>query len=307
MRRSLTLLAALTALAVLAGFGGRWWPILDLAAAFRPHLAVLNGVVAVAAALGRHWRAAAIALGAAVVAGASLGPALEPAARAGGDRALTVLYGNVRDANAQVVALADRLLVEEPDVLVTSETPAALAERLSRHYPYRLVSDGSGGNKRTAIWSRFPLRATQLYLNNTVAPTGASAVLDLGEGEEVGLIGAHFSRPTEAVQPRQIAGLGEIAAGLPRPLVIVGDFNAVPWSATLARAARLTGTRVAGGYRITWKGAYPTPLGPLAAPWGLPIDHVLVSEQVGISAVETLALPGSDHAGVLARLRLPAP
>ncbi len=308
MRRAITVLAGLAALAVLAGFGGRWWPPLDLVAAFRLHLAALGVVLALVAAAGRHWRAAGLALGTAAVAvtglGPALGPALEPAARPGGERALTVFYGNVQDGNAEVGALTDRLLAAGADVLVTSETPAALAERLSAFYPHRLVSGSSGTNKRTAIWSRHPLRDGRLYLNNTAAPTGASAVVDLG-GVEVGLIGGHFSRPTEAVQPRQVAGLGEIAAALPRPLIVVADFNAAPWTATLARAARLTGTRLVGGYRVTWRGVYDTPLGRLPEPWGHQIDHLLVSEGVGVAAIATVPMPGSDHAGLLARLRLP--
>lgn len=309
MRRLIVALVVLTALAVLAGFGGRWLPILDLAAAFRLHLAVLAGALAAAAAAARHWRPAGLAAGAALIAAASLGPVLEaPASRGAGDggRPLTLLYGNVHEANPGSDELWATLMAQQADVLVTSETPAALAARLAKSYPYRLVADPRGGTVRTALWSRFPLRRGRLHLNNTIAPTGASAVLDLGEGREVGLIGVHFSRATEAVQPRQIAGLGEIAAGLPRPLVVIGDFNAAPWSATLSRAARLTGTRVAGGYRITWRGAYQTPLGALPEPWGQQIDQLLVSEGVGIEAIGTVALPGSDHAGLLARLHLPA-
>lgn len=307
MRRAVTALAVLAALAVVAGFGGEWWPVLDLVAAFRPHLAALGVVLAIVAAVGRHWRAGAIALGAAALAVAGLGPALEPAARPGGERTLTLLYGNVHDRNGEVAALAERLLAAGADVLVTSETPRALAERLSARYPHGLVSGSDGPTKRTAIWSRHPLRDRRLHLDNTVAPTGASAVVELGGGLRAGLIGGHFSRPTEAVQPRQLAGLGEIAAGLPRPLIVVGDFNAAPWTATLAQAAELTETRVVGGYRVTWRGDYRTPLGRLPEPWGHAIDHVLVSEGVGVVAVDTLPLPGSDHAGLLVRLRLPAP
>lgn len=307
MRRLIVALAGLAALAVLAGFGGRWLPLLDLAAAFRPHLAVLAGALGLVAVAARQWRPAGLAAGAALVAAASLGPALEPAERAGEGRFVTVLYGNVRDGNPEPAALAASLLAQQADVLVTSETPAAVAARLAGHYPHRLVAQRPGRTVRTAIWSRLPLRQGRLHMNNNITPTGASAVLDLGGGREAGLIGVHFSRPTEAVQPRQIDGLGEIAAGLPRPLVVIGDFNAAPWSATLARAARLTGTRIAGGWRITWRGSYPTPLGPLPEPWGHQIDRLLVSDGVGIEAIGTVALPGSDHAGLLVRLRLPAP
>ena len=307
MRSLIAVLVGATALGIVAGFGGGWWPLLDLVAAFRVHLGVLAALLALVAALGRHWRLAGAGAGLALVAGASLGPALESPAPAGSGRTLSVLYGNVHDANPVPGALAAALLARGADVLVTSETSRDLAGRLAGPYPHRLVADTGGRTKRTAVWSRFPLRATRFYLDNTVAPPGASAAIDLGPGLRVGLIGVHLSRPTESVQPAQVAALREIAAGLPRPLVVIGDFNAAPWTATLARAARLTETRIAGGYRITWRGVYETLLGTLPEPWGHQIDHVLVSDGIGIEAVETVPLPGSDHAGLLARLRLPAP
>jgi hypothetical protein len=73
----------------------------------------------------------------------------------------------------------------------------------------------------------------------------------------------------------------------------------------VARAAEVTGTRILGGYRVTWRGAYRTPLGPLAAPWGHQIDQILLSPRIGVEAVKTVALPGSDHRGLFLRLRIP--
>jgi hypothetical protein len=75
----------------------------------------------------------------------------------------------------------------------------------------------------------------------------------------------------------------------------------------VARAAEVTGTDVLSGYRVTWKGSYRTPLGDLPEPWGHQIDQILLSSGIGIVSVETLALPGSDHLGLLLRLRIPAP
>ena len=67
----------------------------------------------------------------------------------------------------------------------------------------------------------------------------------------------------------------------------------------------MTGTRILGGYRVTWKGHYQTPLGPLPEPWGHQIDQMLLSPDIGVDAVETLALPGSDHLGLFVSLYTP--
>jgi endonuclease/exonuclease/phosphatase (EEP) superfamily protein YafD len=98
-----------------------------------------------------------------------------------------------------------------------------------------------------------------------------------------------------------------MAEGLGHPLIVAGDFNAAPWSWLVERAAEVTGTTVLGGYRVTWKGRYRTPLGALPEPWGHQIDQILLSSGIGIASVETLALPGSDHRGLLVSLRVPAP
>ena len=180
-------------------------------------------------------------------------------------------------------------------------TVEGVLEALYRH---KVVNPATGPVLRTAIWSRFPLSRRRLFLNNTVAPTAAAAMAELGGGLRLGLIGAHFSRATERRQQAQTEALGPIAARLGHPLVLAGDFNASPWSRVLARATELTGTEILGGYRVTWKGDYPTPLGPIPAPWGQQIDHILVSPGLGVDAVSLVPLPGSDHRGLLVRLRV---
>jgi len=138
-------------------------------------------------------------------------------------------------------------------------------------------------------------------------PTAAPAIADLGNGATLGLIGAHFSRPFERLHQVQAEALGRIAKKLGRPLIVAGDFNAAPWSRLVARAAEVTGTDVLGGHRVTWKGRYQTPLGPLPEPWGHQIDQILLSSGIGVVSVETLDLPGSDHRGLLLRLCIPVP
>ncbi len=294
----------------LAGYAGRWDPALEAIANFRLHLAVLAGVLGMVLGLARLRRSAGLAMLTTLIAAAGLGPFFDPAERPGEGRSLTLLYANLRDRNPQPDALAAMLRAIDADILITSETTRAVVEGaggLRATYPYRLVSSGPGEALRTAIWSKYPLSDGELYLNNTVAPTGAAALADLGGGTTLGLIGAHFSRPFERLHQVQAEALGPMAEKLGHPLIVAGDFNAAPWSWVVARAAEVTGTDVLGGYRVTWKGRYRTPLGPLPEPWGHQIDQILLSGDIGVVSVETLDLPGSDHLGLFVRLRIPAP
>ncbi|MEE8454363.1 MAG: endonuclease/exonuclease/phosphatase family protein [Limibaculum sp.] len=294
----------------LAGYAGRWGPALEVIANFRLHLAVLAGVLGMVLGLARLRRSAGLAMLTTLIAAAGLGPFFDPAERPGEGRPLTLLYANLRDRNPQPDALAAMLRAIDADILITSETTRAVVEGaggLRATYPYRLVSSGPGEALRTAIWSKYPLSDGELYLNNTIAPTGAAALADLGGGTMLGLIGAHFSRPFERLHQIQAEALGPMAMSLGHPLIVAGDFNAAPWSWVVARAAEVTGTDVLGGYRVTWKGRYQTPLGPLPEPWGHQIDQILLSGGIGVVSVETLDLPGSDHLGLFVRLRIPAP
>jgi endonuclease/exonuclease/phosphatase (EEP) superfamily protein YafD len=308
-------LAATLDLATLAGYADYFGPAMEVLANFRLHLAVMAGALGVISGLARLWRSAGLALLTALIAVAGLGPVFETAQYPGtppseGDHVLTLLYANLRATNPDPASLKAMLRRVDADILITSETTRPMVEGpdgLRATYPYRFIRTGPGAVMRTGIWSKFPLRDGELFLNNTVAPTAAASSADLGGGLMLGLIGAHFSRPFEPVQKRQFESLGPIAEKLARPLIVAGDFNAAPWSWAVTRAAEVTGTRVLGGYRVTWKGDYPTPLGPVPELWGHQIDNLLLSEEIGVETVETLFLPGSDHLGVFVRLRIPGP
>jgi endonuclease/exonuclease/phosphatase (EEP) superfamily protein YafD len=313
-------LAGLLLIAVLAGYAGRWSPAFEIASAFRLHLALLAGATGLALGLVKLRRSAGLAILAALIAAAGLGPVFAPAQRPGtvaADSAhpLTLLYVNLWDRNPQPQALATALRAIDADILITSETTRAATDGeggLRSHYPFQRISPTDKAHLRTAIWSKYPLQGGHLYLNNTVAPTAATAVADLGGGLRLGLIGAHFSRPHEGLRQAQADALGPMTAELrqtqlARPLIIAGDFNAPPWSWVVTRAANVTDTRIIGGHRITWKGAYPTPFGPLPAPWGQQIDHILLSGAIFVDRIETPILPGTDHRGLFVHLRIAKP
>jgi endonuclease/exonuclease/phosphatase (EEP) superfamily protein YafD len=307
-------LAALLLIGIAAGYGEMRHPALAALANFRLHLGLLAAGLGVLAGILSLRQTSGLAFAAMLLAAWGLGPVLDRiqdgTARPGHGRQITLLYANLWNRNAEPARLRAALIATDADILITSETMRAVtdgAEGLRAHYPYRLVSTRAGPVLRTAIWSKFPLRDTSLTLDNNVAPTGAAATADLGGGLRLGVIGGHFSRPSEGLQRAQADGLGTMAAGIARPLVVAADFNAAPWTWVVRRAAEVTGTRIAGGHRITWKGSYETPFGPLPEPWGHQIDQVLATPDLGIEEVTAIDLPGSDHRGIFVRLLVSPP
>ena len=87
-------------------------------------------------------------------------------------------------------------------------------------------------------------------------------------------------------------------AGVVSPALVAGDFNAAPWSHTVRDLAERAELRlVRRGLDLT-KTFYPFP------GFGLPLDHVLVSEAWRVLALEYGPPGGSDHAPLIVDLRL---
>ena len=150
------------------------------------------------------------------------------------------------------------------------------------------------------------MRDGTLLLEDSVEPTGAAAVIRMPDGQEVSILGLHLAHAWPGNQAHQIGVLGDITRDLPRPLIVLGDFNATPWSHALVRAQALTGTLRIPGYRVSWHGAYPSPFGEVPSLLGQAIDHILLSPGLGVERTMVLDIPGSDHDAVGAVVRLPA-
>ncbi|MEM6668874.1 MAG: endonuclease/exonuclease/phosphatase family protein [Pseudomonadota bacterium] len=309
-----------------AGFGlfvglfGAQAPEADTFAHFRLHFALAAVGAAVLGVLSSSWRLALTGLAAAGGGVALLGPALLEAQRpvdpaACGARVLTVATANVlyvNDFNAEAAAALDRVDV---DILVTQETSEAFwneASGLQQRFPHRVARLRTlTPTYNVVLWSKFPLRDGVENNLSPDAPMRAQAIVDLGGGLELGVVGLHFSLPAPIQQNQRSQGLalGALMNGLPDQRILLGDFNASPWSAQMRIVQEQSGSEIIGGLRRTWRGGYPNPFGPEPIPSALgnQIDHILVSEGIGVIAVDTFDIPGSDHLGVRATIEVPEP
>lgn len=301
--------AALLALVAL-GYGAPFFYELDLLAHFRLHLLGLSGIIALAAlvlrARGALWRAVA----AAVLALAGLGPLWEGSGPAGTGRPVTVATANLYWHNERPEEMRRAVLAADADILLTVETSRERvggAGAFAEAYPHYFVQHPGSPDWRLVLWSRLPIREGGHVLLDPEhgAAYGVQAVVEIAPGRTLSVLGLHLEHVSVGSQGAQVEALGRLAADLPRPLVVMGDFNATAWSWAVHRAEALTGTRRVGGVTRTWHGHYPTPLVRVPEPFGLPIDHVLVSPEIGVEQIGTLGIPGSDHDAVRAVLRIP--
>lgn len=211
---------------------------------------------------------------------------------------LTIAYDNVLYNNPTPVAVAETLLATDADVLVLAEfvVPVrdALEARVGDDYPYRAESV-TRTSSSIGIWSRHRI------VSGGVIQVGGRATVDVVldvDGAEVRVLGVHPNPPTFDAElwARQLAAIGDHAAGSERPTVIVGDFNAARWHpsfrALLGRGWRDVHETLGRGWSVSW----PMDEGLLPPPF-VRIDHALFGEGVVPIAIDDLAIPGSDHKG----------
>lgn len=295
-------LCVATSLALLAPLG---WPF-ELFAHFRAQYAVAAALVAVVLV----WRRRAVAAGIAVL--LVVWNALPVVQRALAESpslactgpAFTVATVNLQFSNrSQQTALA--WLAEHPvDLIVVQELTGAWAQALAgsdaHTHRFLLTREDPYG---IGVLSRWPLEsAGAIDLAGDGLPS-IEGIVDI-EGRRVRLLGLHTHWPVlpEVARMRDAALVG--AAGIARasdlPVILLGDLNLTPDSPEFTRLLDESALRdVVSGRR--WRPTWQAGFWPLA----LRIDHVLVSPQLCVEAVEVGPSIGSDHRPVIARLRLP--
>jgi endonuclease/exonuclease/phosphatase (EEP) superfamily protein YafD len=296
---------ALAVLTVLAFFGGWWWP-LDLLAAFRPQYAVALAVLGLVLVLARWRRTGAAILLAALANAAVVVPLYFAPAVDGfrsGDRLLVMSFNVKADVSLfePLVALIDRT---DPDVVFLHEATPGWEERMA-----------DAGLDYQVVPSRNPgVRFGTLVL----APTGADVEgfgfaeaepravevaieTDLGP---VTLLGIHPLSPTDErradLRDAQLAYAADWSTATDGRVVVVGDFNATPWSAAFRRLERSSGLHNSQrGFGV--QASFPANLNPV---FRVPIDHLLYSD--GLAVVDRRLGPslGSDHYPLLVELAL---
>jgi len=275
--------------------------LLDLAVHWQWQYAVLASLSATGWFVMRPRLAQA---GAVLVTGAVLGlvgfvlplesaPAVQAPAK---ERSLQVTSFNVHLENNRLAEIEAWLTRTDSDVValleVTPEMEPLLAH-LKLRYPHAWV-EPRGDAFGVAVFSRWPVQAGQVHMPARGTPFFTGTLL-WQDRQPVALAVLHPMPPVTsedlATRDWQIA---QVAQALPRelPRVLMGDFNATPWSQGLRQLKGEGWVRASG-------------LQPTHSLWGgLPIDHILVSAQWATVSASVGPSLGSDHKPVTARLAL---
>lgn len=286
--------------ALIAGFFGRWHPLLDSFAHFRVHLGVLLALAALPLALtGTRIHAVFAALLGLAAAGTTFPPgslpgfgAVQAAAPVEPNQpSYRLMQLNLFHSNRtpeQVLSLIGRV---NPDVVTLDEVSSLWEPKLAlleTAYPYqvncRVRRTGS------AILSRRPFAEgsePRCFDRGSMV----LAAVNFG-GTTIDVAALHLGWPWPFDQSEQLDQLGAPLAAIGSTAILGGDFNAVPWSFAARRVAAMSGMApVTSGQRSWLPFALPRSLKAV----GLPIDHVLIKGGVAVKNITTLEPVGSDH------------
>ncbi|MEL6979563.1 MAG: endonuclease/exonuclease/phosphatase family protein [Pseudomonadota bacterium] len=218
----------------------------------------------------------------------------------------TINLSGVNDQLDDTLTAVERLDV---DILATQETSAqflAISASLSETYPYVSPRDLNTADT-VFIWSKRPIvemYGDLLELPHTQKTATASVIFG---GEALEILAVHIARPIVGFQKKDLVKiLTPLQRMSSRHRLVLGDFNAAPWSDVVRYVERESGTQFYGGLLRTWSGVYPTPWPDLGvpAPFGNQLDHILASDRLHLDRFETIPIPGSVHRAVAARVRV---
>jgi endonuclease/exonuclease/phosphatase (EEP) superfamily protein YafD len=313
LKLAAVLVPILFSVPLVLGFFGAVHPVFDAFAHFRMHLAVVMAISAVPALFLGLWREGLMSIVLALTALATVlvaSPAPSAEAETPAQPTETtaqpeykLMQLNLRYDNARQADVIRLIAREMPDVITLQEVSTSWRPKLraiEARYPYNLYCPTTKHIGGVAILSRrpFAMGTTPQCVGNSLM---GLARIDFG-GRSATIAALHLEWPWPFEQASNVEEMRPYFQRLQGPMIVAGDFNAVPWSQTLKTITEVSKTHSAEGLRPSW---FISGKLARAAGWiGLPIDHVLVSERITGTQVETLQPAGSDHLPLLLRFSI---
>ncbi len=215
----------------------------------------------------------------------------------------TVMVFNIRSENTRYEKVLDYLKNSKADVFVIQEINERWMEKLEPWAKTMLgrIELPQDDNFGIAIYSRYPLEQTHVdpLTENTTPSLEGQFWFD---GIQVHLLAVHPIPPgghsNWKLRNRQLDAIAAWSVGQNNNAVVAGDLNVTPWSPffdRLLRKGRLLHARKGFGLNPTWPALLP--------PLWVPLDTVLVQNNLEIVQVERGPALGSDHFPFLVTLQ----
>jgi endonuclease/exonuclease/phosphatase (EEP) superfamily protein YafD len=300
----------------LLAFFGSVNPYVDLLAHFRVQYALLMLIAVLLALLVRSWRVTVVAVAPLAINAAVIVPLYLPVSSAAIDESiplLKVVSFNVKTSNRSYAAAAEYLLRASPEIILLLETDNAWLQEIgTRLEGYRQI-EGQAQDNNFGLVMFVRGDAADLAVEGTtlrdLSGIGAGPAIHMHctwHGQPLSILGIHPVPPmNERNAASRDADLEAVARwsrdqrAEDRAALVIGDFNATPWSYAfrkLLREGNLQDSERGFGVQPTFKANWPQVI-------GIPIDHCLHSDELKIieRSVDSSG-HGSDHRPLMVRV-----
>ena len=288
-------------------------------------LGLLIGILFIHTGIRPKWTVG-LFLGAALINGWTLLPYIpNGSAQTNTEGSIKVALANVRTSNRNHNAVVSVVRTQNPDLVVLIETNDRWVQAmgsLKKNYPhsveiFRPLNFGmmilskvpleeietryfTEGEEIPSLLFKIALRGQKyrIVAVHATPPIGANVF-----GQDFGNKENHTSRAirhrTLQLRNQHLRAITDWVSNKPDPTLIVGDLNTTPFSHAFKqflKASELRDARKGRGFLPTW--------GPLSAwPFRLPIDHILLSEDLEATSLTVGADIGSDHRPLIAVIK----
>lgn len=213
---------------------------------------------------------------------------------------LRIAHFNIFKPNRAYEQATDRIKRCNADLITIQEVDdrwaRILRNKLGKTYPHHELvpmEDDYG----VAVFSRLPFE--NIRVSDPDRYPAILGTLKL-KGKNISFYTTHTKAPVLPwgfhLRDRQLERASSRIEELPSPRFLMGDLNAVPWDGKLLKLKEHSGLK---GSRKGYSATFPAWMGPL----GIPIDHILHSQEVECLEFRTVRGTNSDHLGVVGDYR----
>lgn len=206
-----------------------------------------------------------------------------------------ILSINAYHKNTAPEKLAKLIHFSEPDLLLIMEMTDRLEKNLESvlsRYPEKLESDVRDGF-RISLFGVSPFKKSEISYHGPGKTPLLKVITDI-DGQEYRVYSAHpkpaLNKTWSIERTAYFREVRDVIAQDAKQTIMMGDFNTVPWEPWFLEFLSQTGLKSTlkdHGYKVTW----PT----YFLPMGIPMDHILVSEEIKYMDLKIGPHVGSDH------------
>jgi len=278
-----------------------WFPlginVLELLSAFAHFTLGISLLVLLISLLFRKWFLLICSILASILCGVLVVPQLS-SLNAAGDKNFTIGQFNIYHHNPSPKKAIQELIESDVDVFtiqeMNSDWSSIIDSTLKKKYSFSIEKPWDECCYGIGFYSKYPIIESRIF--NLETTPAIRATIDVN-GKVITIISFHTKPPAfpDETEERniQLQKIATMASKVKGPLIVLGDWNIVPWDATFKsflNSGNLSAVR--DGFQAT----YPMELGfPL-----IPIDHISFSESLIPTSCQTISISGSDHGGLVA-------